>query len=258
LAALQVEMKYSKVIRRATDLVDSGNVKAARKILQKFLDGKEVTARYSKYSMGTLYLAAIQRLLGEYDSALAYLANLIQSEHSGFRFRMLARIETTVIYRQQGDFDEARSVFNSIEKELAENPLTAVDPQDNKILLNFYNSRGLFHQTTGRTTEAMEDFGQALLAAMEKHATGDASKEFVPIYLNLYNSHMIAGNQDRAREYLYLAYSRLQSLDSPYAYGFINFFENLATYNLFVAGSEDEAIKILCHISDRSLRDSPL
>jgi len=139
--------------------------------------------------------------------------------------------------------------------DLLEEKTPGMDPVHDKVLINFLSARGLLYQYTGRTDEALATFQQKLEIIIIRHATIDSSHEFINTYLNLYNCHMVLGNRDKALEYITLAHARLQSLDKPYAYGLLTFFENLAIHNLFAAGSQNEAINALTNISEKVVKD---
>jgi len=248
-------MKYEKALQRSREYAQDGDVDRAIETIEAFFKGKDEASRLSTYDRATLYLGHFFRVRGEYEQGLELLHAVADADGAGEKVRVLALCEAAVIYRLTLRFDEAEAVLRRAEIRLEGRMTPGEDPDQDKVLINFLAARGQLYQYTGRHEEALADFRQKLEVIIGRHATADSSHEFITTYMNLYNCHMVLGNRDKALKYLTLAHARLQSLERPYAYGLLTFFENLAIHNLFAAGSQDEAISALAHISESVVKN---
>lgn len=154
------------------------------------------------------------------------------------------------ICRQLIQYEKGDECCRQFDRLMDDCDLSNPSPDLQKALVDYLNTRALLRLHQGRSHESLTDLQQALDWLISLSSDRPCIKDFVVVYINFYNVHMILGNATKAQEYLVLSYAKMKAMDKPNAYGLSLFLENLACYKLFVAGSQREAIDAMGRISE--------
>ncbi len=244
-------MNCDTAVKKAYEKYFSGDVESAITTLRRFLNRQAEPTWVSENARAYLNIGVFLRIQGHHEEPLRIYSTLVKASESDVHVRANALVEMAVIHTRAGQPDQAEACFASVCALIDCNQEPGIDPVHDKVMVHFLNNKGLLRLTQERANEALMNLRKSLDHIIAVHATEDFSKPFVTAYLNLYYCHMILGNHDQAIEYLLLARAKLMNLDTPFAYELVNIFETLAVHNLFVAGSQQNAIDALSYISEK-------
>lgn len=244
-------MHSQRLVKKAQDLYCLGNLPGAEKLLSDGLKRKPKTAWFTTYAHAYLWLGVICRRRGKLPEAMRIYLDMINTESTDQLVRINAMTEMANCCRDMQDFDNAQHWFERIEGLLDMSKAPAGQNIElDKVIVHYLGNRGMLEFSQCRYSDAIESLGCSLDHNIAVNAVEEDPKPFITIYLNLYNCHLALGNIELAKEYLLLARAKMLSLKVPYAHGLIQFFENLATFNLFATGSSHKAIESLMQISE--------
>ncbi len=243
-------MKLATVLSKAVSLYNLGNLGRAISLLTRCLQGKDEASRHGKLAKATLYLGTLYRFHGRWDQSIKELRGLAESGFVSPTNQAHAYIQLANTYKSLLKYDQSEVCLERANSILC-SPDYSEDTSD------WLKASQLYHSTLanlldqqGRSEEALVEYQQSLDILIGLQSVLSCKRALINIYLNLYNCRMILGHSDTAIEYLTLAHAQMQTLESPYAYGLIQFFENMAIHNLMAAGSPRAAIKALTNISE--------
>lgn len=233
-------------IDEATRRYDGGEFQTAIEMLLEVIDTWPRDAPPGERQRAQLYLATMYRTRGDRHIALELLTGLEKEPDLDPVLRPKVLLEQAKVHRDLGDLPACSGFLRQAEELIDFTVTPETDREQIHLLALYHTTCGRYSQETDNPRRAIEHF---LLA--RDHATTIGHRVLVNLYLNLANSHAVLGERDVARDYLSLAFAALKSLDSPYAYGLVHYFETLATFNLFVYDSREKAIDCLSKISEK-------
>ncbi len=243
-------MNYEKSLERAVDLYNQGNLDDAITLLKSFLNKKTEEAWFTKYPKATLYLGTLYRFRGDWDEGIGVLLSLSQNLHTNAIDKIHALMQLSLLHISLLQYRDAESLLEQSESGIASLEISETDPQKIRLLQLFHSARASLRDYQGRSREALEHHQESLTLLIQLQPNMDCDRAFIYTYLNLYNCHMILGNKVIATEYIVLAHAKMTALKKPYALGLVQFFDSLASHNLFTAGSQAKAISALSNISE--------
>jgi len=248
-------MPRRRVVEKAQNLYSKGDLQGAETLLKETLNRKPKQKWYTIFAGEYLWLGYIQEKRGLKQDARRIYQELIDAEQTRLIVRARAMTCLAQNLNSEGDIEGSHQWLKRAGELLEQSQRSSRSTDHDKAMAQFLSTRSLILYSQERFEEALSGWGRCHEYMSSINASEDFSKHFVTNYLNIFNCHLALGNIPLAKEYLLLARAKLLSLDKPYAHGLVHFFENLATFNLFAAGSTQQTIDSLLQISEKVVNE---
>lgn len=248
-------MQSAKLRKKIQDLYSLGDLSESLKVAQNALARKPKSAWYTTYGFVYFWTGFIYHMQGLIQEARSVFLDLIGSEQTERMIRIRSLTELAHCHLNEGEHQEARHWFGRAEELLGQSPEPGVDEEFDRTMAHHLINRSVFEFYQQEFAHAIETANRCHEFIIAIPTPDDSAKFLITNYLNLVNYHLALGNAAMAREYLQLARATMISTKALFAHGMVHFFENLATYNLFAAGSSTATIDALSEISERSVNN---
>lgn len=241
---------FDRRIDRAIELYDSGECRAAIRLLLEVIDTWPPDKPPYDRKRAQLYLSSMYFNRGQKQIAMELLGELERDVHLDLFLRSHLSLELAKIHLSRGKTDLCLDYLGLAANLIDFNVGTDEGSDPIYLVCSYHIGCGRYFDKIGKPEKAIEHY---LLA--RDRAISIEHKILATVYINLANSHAVIGERELARSDLALAYSVLKSQETPYAYGLVHYFETLATFNLFIYDSKEKAIHCLSKISEEVVND---